>query len=69
MDKYRIVRVDYHYGTRYEAQKRFLGFLWWYNFNDEPMAYQWNFETIEEAKKSIDIDRHKTKRSVVETFK
>ena len=67
MDKYRIVRVDYHNETRYEAQKRFLGFLWWYNFNDETSS--WNFKTIEEAKKSIDIDRYKTKRSVVETFK
>lgn len=66
MEKYRIVKVEYHSGVRYEAQKRLFGFLWWYNFNDEPMAYQWDFETIEEARKSIEIDKHKVRRSVIE---
>lgn len=33
MKKYRIVKHTHFNHERYEVQKRFLGFLWWYNFS------------------------------------
>ena len=35
MKKYRIIKHQYVDGNiNYEVQKRFLGFLWWHNFNN-----------------------------------
>lgn len=35
MKSYRVIKHIYPDGhENYEVQKRFLGFLWWYNFNN-----------------------------------
>lgn len=71
MKRYRIIKReinelfpenDYkhwvnHKVTLYVAQKRFLGFLWWYNFNNIDGVVTGEYNTIEEARQAIERDR------------
>ena len=66
-NKFRIVETHYHYRGEelvdYEVQKRFLGFLWWYNFQNIDDETTGIYDTLEEAKQAIDDYRqipHKT---------
>ena len=60
MKKYRIVQVTTFYSKEYYVQKRFLGFLWWYNIED---LY---FRTLEEAREALQALLYKTKKTVID---
>ena len=67
MKKYRIIKREQTYWqinldgksinpitrTEYIAQKRFLGFLWWYNFNNIDGLTDGYYETLQEAQVAI----------------
>ena len=55
MAKYRISEVTYQPEgyKRYLVQKRFLGFLWWYDPYDDGLYSDGYFKTYEEALKTI----------------
>lgn len=71
MKKYRIIKRKRTYweinpnskntnpitNIEYIAQKRFLGFLWWYNFNNIDGWTDGCYETLEEAEHAIKNDR------------
>ena len=70
MAKYRIIERKHPsqgYTRPYCAQKRFLGFLWWYN----PWWYEplddgmWKFKTLGEAKQAIAELQQEEKRIVI----
>lgn len=81
MKKYRIVRhtaewiepasygtVIRHKPVYYEVQKRFLGFLWWYNFLNIDGATTGHFDSLREAQAAINEYRMKKSKSVVEEY-
>lgn len=54
MAKYRIIEETFHPGTekeykKYLVQKRFLGFLWWYDPYDDGWYCDGYFDSYEEA--------------------
>lgn len=50
MAKYRIVEVTYPSGNKqYQVQKRFLGFLWWYDPFEDGLYSDGYCDTYEEA--------------------
>ena len=57
MDRYRIIEHNCYNSKRYEVQKRFLGCLWWYNFNNIDGITTGIYDTLEEAEETIRIDR------------
>lgn len=72
MKKYRIVKHTYERATFvsdkgqvfktqhtcYEVQKRFLGFLWWYNFNNIDGNNTGIYEQLWEAQDAINQRIH-----------
>lgn len=57
MKTYRIVKEDILDG-KFTVQKRWLGFLWWYDIAD--------FYTLEGARECLRIVYNKTKRIIIE---
>lgn len=81
MKRYRIVRhtaewsesapygvVIRHKPIYYEVQKRFLGFLWWYNFLNIDSITTGHFNSLQEAQSAISEYRMKKSKSVVEEY-
>ena len=57
-----------HKPTYYEVQKRFLGFLWWYNFLNIDGITTGCFDTLHEAQAAINEYRMKKSKLVVEEY-
>ena len=54
--------------TSYEVQKRFLGFLWWYNpLNIDGMT-DGHFDTMHDAQVAINQDMAKTQKTIVAEY-
>lgn len=79
MKKYRIVKHTYNdvkllptkggvvntSRTCYEVQKRFLGFLWWYNFNNIDGITTGIYDNLLEAEEAIDSElNHNHKKEI-----
>lgn len=72
MAKYRILEVTTHpyfkHNHYFQVEKRFLGFLWWYDFLEDGMYSDGQFDTLEEAVECITAYMSKTKVEVVATY-
>jgi len=62
-NKWRIKKRSNGYGENFILQKRFLGFLWWYNPGNIDGCITGVYDTLEEAQ---DEYKRKTTPSVVE---
>lgn len=71
MTKWRITKITSREGTvkettTYLVEKRFLGFLWWYDPFDDGMYTDGYFDTLAEAiERVIDILEYKETREIV----
>lgn len=71
MTKWRITKITSRPGTvkettTYLVEKRFLGFLWWYDPFDDGMYTDGYFDTLNEAiERVIDILGYKETREIV----
>ena len=71
MTKWRITKITRRPGTvkettTYLVEKRFLGFLWWYDPFDDGMYTDGYFDTLAEAiEMVIDILGYKETREIV----
>lgn len=71
MTKWRITKITRWEGTvkettTYLVEKRFLGFLWWYDPFDDGMYTDGYFNTLAEAiERVIDILEYKETREIV----
>ena len=71
MIKWRITKITCREGTvkettTYLVEKRFLGFLWWYDPFDDGMYTDGYFNTLAEAiERVIDILGYKETREIV----
>ena len=71
MIKWRITKITRREGTvkettTYHVEKRFLGFLWWYDPFDDGMYTDGYFDTLAEAiERVIDILGYKETREIV----
>ena len=68
MAKYRIIkRTNPYQGYTflYLVQKRFLGFLWWYDPFDDGMYENGHFKTLGEAKQAIAELQQKERHIVI----
>lgn len=71
MTKWRITKITLRQGTvkettTYLVEKRFLGFLWWYDPFDDGMYTDGYFDTLAEAiERVIDILGYKETREIV----
>ena len=71
MIKWRITKITMRPGTvkettTYLVEKRFLGFLWWYDPFDDGMYTDGYFDTLAEAiERVIDILGYKETREIV----
>lgn len=71
MTKWRITKITRREGTvkettTYLVEKRFLGFLWWYDPFDDGMYTDGYFDTLAEAiERVIDILGYKETREIV----
>ena len=71
MTKWRITKITRQPGTvkettTYLVEKRFLGFLWWYDPFDDGMYTDGYFDTLAEAiERVIDILGYKETREIV----
>lgn len=71
MTKWRITKITSREGTvkettTYLVEKRFLGFLWWYDPFDDGMYTDGYFNTLAEAiERVIDILGYKETREIV----
>ena len=71
MTKWRITKITGRPGTvkettTYLVEKRFLGFLWWYDPFDDGMYTDGYFDTLAEAiERVIDILGYKEMREIV----
>lgn len=65
MTRYRILKREYPNGQiDYEVQKKVLGLFWW-NFNNID-AYDTGFyDTLEEAKMAIEMDKDAIKETII----
>lgn len=62
---YRIIKREYPNGQiEYEVQKKILGLFWW-NFNNIDAYETGIYNTLEEAKKAIEMDKCKTKEIII----
>ena len=52
----------------YEVQKRFLGFLWWYNFENIDACTTGIYSTFEEAQAAIQNEISKPFKTVVQEY-
>lgn len=57
-----------HRPTYYEVQKRFLGFLWWYNFLNIDGMTGGCFDTLREAQAAINQATAKTHKNIVKEY-
>ena len=65
MAKYRIVKREYPNGQiDYEVQKKILGLFWW-NFNNIDAYETGIYDTLEKAKRAIEINRGKIKKTII----
>ena len=64
--KWRIMTVETTTRTWYVLQKRFLGFLWWYNPDNVDGAQTGVYDTKDEATKAYIAKKVKYKRSYEE---
>ena len=71
MTKWRITKITRWEGTvkettTYLVEKRFLGFLWWYDPFEDGMYTDGYFDTLDEAiERVIDILGYKETREIV----
>ena len=71
MTKWRITKITSRPGTvkettTYHVEKRFLGFLWWYDPFEDGMYTDGYFDTLAEAiERVIDILGYKETREIV----
>ena len=71
MTKWRITKITRRPGTvkettTYLVEKRFLGFLWWYDLFDDGMYTDGYFDTLAEAiERVIDILGYKETREII----
>ena len=68
MAKYRIIKRTHpfqSYTRPFCIQKRFLGFLWWYDPLDDGVYENGQFKTLGEAQQAIAKLRQKEKRMVI----
>ena len=71
MIKWRITKITRREGTvkettTYHVEKRFLGFLWWYDPFEDGMYTDGYFDTLAEAiERVIDILGYKETREIV----
>lgn len=68
MAKYRIIERTHPfqgYTRPFCIQKRFLGFLWWYDPLDDGVFENGYFKTLDEAKQAIAELQHKERRIVI----
>ena len=66
MKKYRIIKHIHRFYTEYEVQKRFLGFLWWYNFeNIDGWSTGYYFD-LNDAKAAIERDQFESTKEIIE---
>ena len=71
MTKWRITKITCRPGTvkettTYHVEKRFLGFLWWYDPFEDGMYTDGYFDTLDEAiERVIDILGYKETREIV----
>lgn len=61
--KWRIKKVSRGYGVNYILQKRFLGFLWWYNPDNFDGSSTGVYYSLEQAK---EVHRMKTMPTTTE---
>ena len=73
MKKWRITEITHYRGTEIErkeylVEKRFLGFLWWYDPFEDGMYSDGYFSSFDEALETVtDLIRyHKTKEIIWE---
>ena len=65
MAKYRILKREYPNGSiDYEVQKKILGLFWW-NFNNIDAVETGIYDTLEEAKRAIEIDKGAIKVTII----
>ena len=65
MAKYRILKREYPNGQiEYETQKKILGLFWW-NFNNIDAVETGIYDTLEEAKMAIEMDKGVTKETII----
>ena len=65
MPKYRIIKREYPNGQiDYEVQKKILGLFWW-NFNNIDAYETGIYDTLKKAKRAIEINRRKIKKSII----
>lgn len=65
MAKYRILKREYPNGQiEYETQKKILGLFWW-NFNNVNAYDTGVYDSLEKAKRMIEIDRGSTKETII----
>ena len=68
MAKYRIIKREYPNGQiEYEVQKKVLGFFWW-DFNNIDAVDTGIYDTLEEAKRAIEINKAINKATIKETI-
>lgn len=60
MKKFRIVKETTYNDEKYYVQKRFLGFLWWYDIANH------NFCTLGGAREALQMLLYKPKRTVID---
>ena len=68
MAKYRIIERSHpfqRYNWPYIVQKRFLGFLWWYDPFDDGVFEKGHFKTLGEAQQAIAELQQKERRIVI----
>lgn len=66
MSKYRIIKREYPNGEiDYEVEKKILGLFWW-NFNNIDAFETGVYDTLEEAKIAIEIDRGAIKETIID---
>ena len=68
MKRYRIVKHILFGKEEYEVQKRFLGFLWWYNFNNIDGNTTGIYDSFKEAELAIRRKRFKSYKETVSYY-
>lgn len=65
MTKYRILKREYPNGQiDYEVQKKIFGLFWW-NFNNIDAVETGIYDTLEKAKRAIEIDKSTIKKTII----
>lgn len=65
MAKYRILKREYPNGQiEYETQKKILGLFWW-NFNNIDAYETGIYDTLEDAKMAIEMNKGVSKKTII----